>query len=84
MRLPDLRFSRLTRRNAVARASSHYRVTPIHVIRDGAADDSAQIVVGSEVIEMGQDHRGLWKAFSSARARTVLKASRTHPLTGSH
>jgi hypothetical protein len=35
--------------------------TPIHVIRDAAQDDMSHIVVVSEVIPLGADHRELWR-----------------------
>jgi phenylpropionate dioxygenase-like ring-hydroxylating dioxygenase large terminal subunit len=35
--------------------------TPLHVIREPAQDDMSHIVVASEVISPGADHRELWK-----------------------
>jgi hypothetical protein len=34
---------------------------PVHVIRDPAQDNMSHIVVASEVIPEGEDHRQLWK-----------------------
>jgi phthalate 4,5-dioxygenase len=40
---------------------------PIHVIRDPAQNDMAHIVVASEVIPPGADHRNVWKSRAAER-----------------
>jgi phenylpropionate dioxygenase-like ring-hydroxylating dioxygenase large terminal subunit len=49
---------------------------PIHVIRDPAQDDMSHIVVVSEVIPSGADHRELWKSKAAERRGQAAPADR--------